>query len=1073
MTKSIHPFLLRALIAGVSLALLAGCSAESKKNGHLKKGGQYLAAGAYDKAELEYKNVLTLDRANGEAIARLGTMYFDQGRVISSFPFLKKAVAVQPQNNDVRLRLAKGLIGFRQYEEARAVVTPMLEQNPLHEEVPVLVAEGASTPKDIVEARVRLLRLPNQSAGVLTGLATLDLREGKVADAEGLLGKALSLSPTFSPANAILGMVYLSKKDLPQAEKSLVASLVGEPARSLRRVQLAQFYLQTDQIPAARRVLGEALNASSDFVSARILLAEIASREKKYAEGLTLLDRVFAQDQYNLDAMLLAAKIHQAKGDHDKAVTVLESAAKTYDRAAMVHHQLGLAYLEKGEIVKAGSSFAEATTLEPNFAAAIIAQAEVNVRQRNFIPAIASLKQLLQKAEIPEARFLLGNAYRLQGNLDDALATYRRLSAAAPNNAQVHLNTGLVLLQQNQAAAARVSLEKAVTLAGNDLSALELMVGLDLSDKQPAAARKRIDEQIAKTPALAAPHLLLAKVLLAQSDPTGAEAAMRKAIELQPDVMDTYLLLAQLYISRNEQGKALADLKVAAEKNPKDFRALMLSATLRDQQKDYVGARDLYEKALAVNPKIGLALNNLAYLYAEHFGDLDKGLAMAEKAREVMPGSAEATDTLGWLHYKKRNYARAVTLLEASAARLTENPEAVAHLGFASYTVGDEARARTAFESALKLSSAFSGAEEAKKALAVINVDPVKAGTEAKAELEKIIGARPEDSIALAKLGAIYEREGKTDKALAAYEGALKGSPANITAGLNLTRMYRASKETAKALEIANALRKTAPADGRVSALLGQLTFQKGEHLRAYSLLQESARRLPDDADVLLDYGFAAYSVGRVADAESTVRDALEKSPNFPRAPAAKRFLELTTIAAKPATAGAGDTADTALKTDPANVAALIAKAALAESARNVDAARQDYEKALALFPEFTPAKKQLAILYAEKSIDDKKGIELGTAAREMFPSDADLARALGIMAYRTGNFSRAVSLLQESAGTRATDAELMYTLGMAQRQTKDSAGSAKSLQKALDLGLKGDAAKEVRALMTPEKPAK
>ena len=90
-----------------------------------------------------------------------------------------------------------------------------------------------------------------------------------------------------------------------------------------------------------------------------------------------------------------------------------------------------------------------------------------------------------------------------------------------------------------------------------------------------------------------------------------------------------------------------------------------------------------------------------------------------------------------------------------------------------------------------------------------------------------------------------------------------------------------------------------------------------------------------------------------------------------------------------------------------------------------------------------------------------------------MFPSDADLARALGIMAYRTGNFSRAVSLLQESAGSRATDAELMYTLGMAQRQTKDSAGSAKSLQKALDLGLKGDAAKEVRALMTPEKPAK
>lgn len=1073
MTHSIPLTLLRTLITGVTLAFLVGCSAESKKAGHLKKGAQYLAAGEYDKAELEYKNVLTLDRANGEAIARLGSMYFDQGRSISAVPFLKKAVEMQPQNTDVRLRMIKALVGFRQFEEARALVTPLLEQNPVPEEAPVLLAESAGTPKDRVEARARLVRLPNQSSGVLAGLATLDLREGKVAEAEGRLGTALTLNPKFAPAHAILGFVYLSRKEVPKAEQSFVASVAGEPARSLRRIQLAQFYLQTEQMPAARRVLDESLKASPDFVSARILLAEISSRERKYAESLALLDRVFAQDQYNLEAMLLAAKIHQAKGDHDKAVTVLESAAKFYEKVPMIHHQLGLAYMEKGEIVKAGSSFAEATTLEPNFAAAIISLAEVNVRLRNFIPAIASLKQLLAKGEIPEARFLLGNAYRLQGNLDDALTTYRQLAAMAPNNAQVHLNTGLVLLQQNQRPAARESLEKAAKLAGNDLAALELLVGLDLAEKQPAAARKRIDEQIAKTPSLPAPHLLLSRVLLAQSDTTGAEAAMRKAIELQPDSMDAYLMLAQLYISRNEQAKALADLKIAAEKNPKDFRPLMLSATLRDQQKDYAGARDYYEKALAINPKIGLALNNLAYLYSEHFNDLDKGLAAAERARDAMPGSAEATDTLGWILYKKRNYTRAVTLLEESAAKLAQNPEAVAHLGFASYAVGDEARAKTALEGALKLSATFSGAEEARKALAVLNLDPAKGGTGAKAELEKLLAARPDDSIALGKLGALYEREGNLDKALASYEGALKGSPGNITAGLNVTRMYRAKKDTDKALEIATTLRKAAPADGRVSALLGQLTFQKGEHMRAYSLLQESARRLPDDADVLFDYGLSAYSVGRVADAESTVRDALQKAPNFPRAAAAKEFLELTAVTATPSTAGAAAKVEAALKREPANVAALIAKATLAESARNPDAARQDYEKALTLFPEFTPAKKQLAILYAEKPIDDKKAIELGTKAREMFPSDAELTRALGILAYRTGNFPRAVSLLQESARTRTTDADLMFTLGLAQRQAKDPAGGAKSLQRALELGLKGEAAKEARALLTPEKAAK
>jgi Flp pilus assembly protein TadD len=149
-----------------------------------------------------------------------------------------------------------------------------------------------------------------------------------------------------------------------------------------------------------------------------------------------------------------------------------------------------------------------------------------------------------------------------------------------------------------------------------------------------------------------------------------------------------------------------------------------------------------------------------------------------------------------------------------------------------------------------------------------------------------------------------------------------------------------------------------------------------------------------------------------------------------------------------------------------------MAKAAIAESKRDTEAARQGYEKVLARFPDFTPAKRQLAIIYADKVIDDKKALELATKAREAFPADADVARALGVIMYRTGNFPRAASLLQESARTRTSDAELMYYLGMAQHQAKNPAEAKRSLERAIELGLKDDLAKEAKRVLTPPEKA-
>jgi Flp pilus assembly protein TadD len=188
----------------------------------------------------------------------------------------------------------------------------------------------------------------------------------------------------------------------------------------------------------------------------------------------------------------------------------------------------------------------------------------------------------------------------------------------------------------------------------------------------------------------------------------------------------------------------------------------------------------------------------------------------------------------------------------------------------------------------------------------------------------------------------------------------------------------------------------------------------------------------------------------------------LDSKTTFKHRTDAQRMADLLAIAENPTPTSAAKI-DEALKADPANAAALMAHAALAEQKGDVPGAKQAYEKALARYPDFTPAKRGLAIYYSKNPGDDQKAYELAVKARESMPLDADLSKALGIIVYRRGEFPRAAGLFSESAAKRTDDAELMFYLGISQARIKNVAASKQSLQKALALGLSGENATEAK----------
>lgn len=1039
----------------------SGCTQAARRARHLARANQYFDSGELDKAEIEYLIVLKTDMSNPQAIGRLGVIYYDQGRYGRAAPFLIKGKQLEPENLELRRKLAAIYLAAGRTKDARDGAAFVLDRRPQDDEAPLLLAQAATTTNAVAAAQEKLkavVQKTGETAALDVGLAHLEQSQGDFQAAAADLQRAKALDPKSSSVFWAYGNLYFAQNDQKQAEEAFKTAAELSPPRSPRRLGYAQYKIQTGDLAAGKQLLQEITQKTPDYLPAWRWLAEIALAEKNYDESGDLVGKMLARDSLNYDALLLNGRIYLARGNADRAIEEFKKALAAYPQSPEIPYQLAVGYLAKNEVGHAENSLNQALSLAPNFAEATVLLAGIKMRTGEVGAAIASLKSLVAKRpQVAQAQFLLADGYRAQGDFESALEIYRAMEKLVPKNPDAPFLMGMTFLQEKKRDEARAAFGRAVELSPDYLAGVEQLVDMDIMDKQYETALRRVQPVLDRTSKSAEARLIQAKILLAQQDTKEAEAALLKAIELSPESRTAHLMLARLYVDTHQEQKALDDLRPFVEKNPKDASAWMFVGMIQERQKDYNAVRDTYEKLLAANPDYTPAMNNLAWLYAERLGQVDKAYAIATKARELQPGDPFAADTLGWILYRMKQYPKALSLLQESAGKINKQADVQFHLGMTYYMLDQEGPSRAALQRAEELKKDVTGHEEADQCLAILAMDVKSAGSEARAMLDKRLAGTPDDPVARARLAVLDERAADFSDATEAYQSILTANPDNVGALVNLARLYSEHwNDPHKAIEYAKRAYKDAPDDPSVSAILGRLAFQTGNYKWASSLLQQAASQQPQNPDVLFDFALASYSIGQVSDAASNAKSALHAGTGFSRADAATRFLDMIALANDPAQAAASSSrVQDILKSQPDYVPALMVMGAIDNQRLDSRAAEQVYEKVLSLYPDFGPAKRQLAILYAaDQPVDNQKALQLAMQARETFPQDPEVAKALGIMMYRQGNYTRAVGLLKESASKLTTDATLMYYLGMAQYRNNEQADSKLSLQRALELNL-------------------
>lgn len=674
-----------AIVIG-SLLAFSGCSREARRDRMLQSAAAHFEAGDYERARIEYQNVLQADPNNTAALKRLGLVWLERGAPMRALPYLLQVRTQDPNDRDVQLKTLQIALSSGKLDEARKGALALLARSAGNAEALLLLTETIRSADDREAARQALRSFPNRNVAAFhLASANLALHEGNLAVVKTNLERAIALEPKSPAAHAALAAFHLSQNAPAAAGESFETAAALSPVRSNERLRLFEFKSRHGRIEEAYAGLQAIVTQAPDFLPAWRGLAQLALREKKYDDASRHLQNVFDRDPGNYEARLVRAQLWLVQGKTQKAIEELHQLGAAFPGFAGPKYELAQAHLQNRDQTKAIAALQQAIIQNPDHEQAILLLAALQLRAGQPQPVVIALVDLLTKRpNLEHAQLLLVDALGALGRLDDIVRMARASIAAAPGNSRSHALLGLVLARQGKNAEARVSLEKSLELAPDLPAIVAELVQLDVADRDFSGARRRVQAQLAKHPTSAIMHLLDARIHAAQAHWNEAETALLRAVELNPGYTAAYDLLAHCFLAQKPAAAALARTDAFIATRPEDPGALWTAGNVYLQLRAFDKASRVYEQHLVANPDTISVLNNLAYIYSDHLSRPDRALVLARRARELEPNSPEVADTLGWILFQRQDYAAAFELLRESAAKRPNDSEIQSHFQRAS-----------------------------------------------------------------------------------------------------------------------------------------------------------------------------------------------------------------------------------------------------------------------------------------------------------------------------------------------------------------------------------------------------
>ena len=439
-------------------------------------------------------------------------------------------------------------------------------------------------------------------------------------------------------------------------------------------------------VDRAMAALLDAFSLDRDNYELAAFLGETSFNDGDGERALHYYQRVLEAQPDHFDALVYGGVLTHERGADEsdgrrRAVALLERAVGLYPDHFLPAFSLGAVYASGGELRSAVQMLMRAVDLEP----------------------------------LPQALYMLGNCLYEMGQPGAAIRDLQRAVEADPGFEEAWYLLGLAYLDRGWNRKALDAFRRAQRLNPRKLRYDDLVRHLSSGDAPPLPA---VEGEAGEWYERGEQHRR-------GEAPKRAADCYRRALLLDPD-NPTLLLstaLVSLQLGRVQEIEPLArrvlDLAPGERLRATAYAALAeaLRSQGRFQEGNRLGRRLLAEGESPFTRTIAYyeMACNLAEMEsgADAGSDLDTALDYARRSVELAPDELKAFPlaALGWVHYKRREYDRAVDFLSRASEHGT-SATTLTQLGMALLAAGDEERAKTALAEARALESRAGGLEE-------------------------------------------------------------------------------------------------------------------------------------------------------------------------------------------------------------------------------------------------------------------------------------------------------------------------------------------------------------------------
>ncbi len=683
----------------------------------------------------------------------------------------------------------------------------------------------------------------------------------------------------------------------------------------------------------------------------------------------------------------------------------------------------------------------------------ILSRANEAFAAQRYIQAEKDYREVLRRA--PDdlgAMRRLGILYYDQGQITQAYPLLKKYSGLQPDDAEMQVKFGLAVFATGDYAQAREAALQALSKHPGDEQALSLLADTARSSEEVEDVGKAIENLRKADQDRSSYHLALGSLGFRKGEKAHAETAFKKALELDPKSGTAHVALAMLYWSNNDLKAADQALKTAADLAPTNSPVRMRYVDFKLRTGAVAEAKAMLED---INKKLPEYLPPRVGLLK---------IACAEQQKEDCAARVQnvlAQDPVNF----EAVYQDAII-----SAKKGDTSKAIRELEFLSNSFPRNALVRYQLASAYLLS-----------AINASEVNVRNATESAENRVSEAIKLDPKLEPAVLLFAELKIRKGSAAAAIEPLKELIKERPQTSQSYYLLATAHLVQRQNAEAASTYQQMETLFPKDPQPSFLLGNVLLAQGQQADARKAFERAALISPDylpAAEKLIDFEIAdkqyTAAMGRAqqqidkdpkraqpwalrakvylaqrdfAHAEPDLVKAIEIDPKFEAASLLLTQLYIATNKQDQAIAKLNAFAE-----QNKSIPALVLLASIYEKDKNYTAARDAYEKLLAINGNNALALNNLAVVYSERFDQIDNALDLAKRARTNFPNNPNFADTLGWVMFRKGDYRNALPLLQEGAAKLTDNPEVQYHLAMAHYMLGDEAAARSAMQKAVQL---------------------